>query len=359
MKSFRSKYPGLTEEQLQIKYKIWEREKERMRLLEESQNKKKIKDPFSKKDENDDMGAYDGSLDVNYAITGVISDASIVGSEISFIYSQNLKNVTKTTFSDSSGRFNIPRSFGSGTIVARGGMDTVLGIPYKGEFNIDAPFFHSYRSITPLTHIANHIWNGTPTRIPREAMSAVMDYIFHFMGVPHSDLNLDRMFNDDHVKLTMEGLQGAKEIQAINTLIEVHADLISGLKANYEGEFESIKIRTYREIGDALLTRVNGQDMRNYFENIFKFHISGQDKKYDNLCLSLLERASYEIKSALTDNELVSTSKIQAVNYMVKNEWSQKAIDMTQDSKITEKKLWDRIENQNTENVIPLINIPS
>jgi hypothetical protein len=33
MKSFREKYPGLTEEQIRIKYKLWEREKEREKHL--------------------------------------------------------------------------------------------------------------------------------------------------------------------------------------------------------------------------------------------------------------------------------------------------------------------------------------
>jgi hypothetical protein len=359
MKSFREKHPGLNEEQLQIKYKIWQREKERAKLLEEAENKKKYKDPFSKKNEDGEEGSYDGSLDVDYAHGGVVSDASILGAEVSFMYSQISGGITKTTFSDSAGRFIIPRSFGEGAISVRGGIDTIIGLPYTSHLLMDGIFFHSYRAITPLTHIANHIWNSTPTRMPREAMSSVIDYIFDFMGVPHSNLNIDSMFNDDHVKLTMEGLQGAKEIQAINTLIEVHADLISGLKANNQWEFEGIKIQTYREIGDALLTRVNGQEMSNYFQNVFKFHMSGQEKIHDNCCLSLLERASYEIKQSLSNDKLESTAKIQAVNYMVKNEWSQKAIEMTQDAKITEKKLWNGIENQNTEEVIPLINLPS
>jgi len=359
MKSFREKHPGLNEEQLQIKYKIWQREKDRAKLLEEAENKKKYKDPFTDDDEDDEMGAYDGSLDIDPGHGGVVSDAALVGSEVSFFYPPNFGGVVKTTFTDSNGRFIIPRSFGSGTISVRGGIDTVIGLPYTSHLHMDGPFLFSYRAITPLTHIANHIWNSTPTRMPREAMSSVIDYIFDFMGVPHTNLNIDRMFNDDHVKLTIEGLQGAKEIQAINTLIEVHADLISGLKANNQWEFEGIKIQTYREIGDALLTRVNGQEMSNYFQDVFKFHMSGQEKIHDNCCLSLLERASYEIKQSLSNDSLESTSKIQAVNYMVKNEWTQKAIEMTQDIKITEKKLWNGIENKNTEEVIPLINLPS
>lgn len=357
MENFREKHPGLTEEQLQIKYKIWEREKERIRLLEEAENKKKYKDPFSEKDENDEMGFYDGSLDVDSSNSGVVSDGPIEGAEINFIYSRASQGIIKTTFSDSNGNFIVPRSFGSGTVVIKGGNDTVLGIPYKGSLEMDAPFFHSYRAITPLTHVANHIWNGTPTRIPVEAMCAVVDYIFDFMGIPHSDLNISKIFNDDHIKLTLDDVQGAKQIQAINTLIDIYADLIGGLKANYEWELEPLKIQTYREIGNALLTRVNGQESTNYFENIFKFHISGQDKTHDKCCISLLDRARSEIISALSSNASDSTLKIQSVNYMVKNEWIFKALDMTKDSKMTSKKMWNSIETQNVESVIPLINI--
>ena len=49
MISFRAKYPGLSEDQLRVKYKIWQREKEIQRLLNEAEEKKKYKDPFSKK----------------------------------------------------------------------------------------------------------------------------------------------------------------------------------------------------------------------------------------------------------------------------------------------------------------------
>jgi hypothetical protein len=359
MENFRAKHPGLTEEQLQIKYKIWEREKERLRLLEESENKKKYKNPFQEKDDNDDIAIYDGSLDIDGSHTGLVSDAAIVGAEISFIYPQYTGGVTKTTFSDSEGKFLIPRSFGSGNIFIKGGMDTILGIPYTGAFAMDGVFFHNYSAVTPFTHVANHIWNGTPTRIPDEAMYAVMDYIFDFIGVPHSDLSdIKRMFNNDPVKLTIDNERGAKEIQAINTLIDIHADLISALKANYEWELEPLKIQTYQEIGNALLTRVNGQDLRKYFENIFKFHISGQEKNHDKCCLSMLERASYEIRDALKSDGLECTSKIQGVNFMVKNEWKIKALEMTQDPKINDKKIWETIQSKTPDEVIPLINVP-
>ena len=46
MKSFREKHPGLTEEQLKIKYKIWEREKEREREINEAEQKKDIVIPL-------------------------------------------------------------------------------------------------------------------------------------------------------------------------------------------------------------------------------------------------------------------------------------------------------------------------
>jgi hypothetical protein len=358
MKSFREKHPGLTEEQLKIKYKIWEREKERERQLNEAAKKKKYKDPFRRDDDDGEEGSYDGSLDVEQNYQGIVSDAAIADADVTFLYQQAVGTI-KYTKSDSNGNFSIPRSFGSGTIIVNGGIDSVTGIPYTGEFRMDGPFFHKYKAVTPVTHIANHIWNGTPSRIPEEAMNASMDYIFHFMGIPHTHIdNSHILFNGDHVKLTIDGFNGAKNIQAINTLIEIYADLIGALKANNIGEFAACKIQTYTEIGNGLLTRVNGQEMKEYFNNTFKFHISGQDARHDDCCLYLLDKAHTMIKSSLDKSEVESTAEIQAINYMIKNEWVEKALSMTEDNKIDPSKLWRDIKCKNAEEVFNKINLP-
>jgi len=358
VKSFREKYPGLTEEQLRIKYKIWEREKERERQLNEAERKRKYKNPFRRDDDDGEEGSYDGSLDVDYANHGIISDAAIVGADVIFQYPSTIGTV-KYTKSDSSGVFLVPMSFGQGNVIIKGGIDTVNGLPYTGEFRMDGSFFHKYRAVTPVTHIANHIWNHTPTRIPEEAMNASMGYLFDFMGIPHIDIDdKHRIFNDDPVKLTINGANGAKHVQALNTLIEIYADLIGSLKANSPSEIESFKVQTYNEIGNGLLTRVNGQEMRNYFNNTFIFHMSGQSERHDECCLYLLEKAQSMILSSLDKSDVESTAEIQAINYMIKNEWVDKSLNMTNDNKIDPNKLWKSIECKNTEEMLTKINLP-
>lgn len=357
MRSFREKYPGLSEDQLRIKYKIWQREKEIQRILNEAEEKKKYKNPFSKKNENGEEGAYDGALDINSSHTGVVSDAALVGARVDFIYAYS-GGLIKTAISDSEGRFNIPRSFGSGEIVVHGGIDSVNGLPYRGGFRIDPPFFSKYQAITPLTHIANHIWKNTATRIPQEALTIVLDYLPEFFGVKMGDID-HSIFCKDPVLCTLEGVSGAKEIQAINTLIEVYSELISGLKANHSSELEGLKLITYREIGDALLTRINGQESRNYFDNIFKFHISGQKKNHDNCCLELISKASDSIKESLELESVKCTENIQAINLAVKSEWTEKALIMTEDKGITRSDVWKDIENKKPEDLIDQLNIPT
>lgn len=357
MISFRAKYPGISEEQLRIKYKIWEREKETQRLLNEAEEKRKYKDPFSKKNDNGEDGAYDGALDINSNYTGVVSDAALVGARVDFLYAYS-GGLIKTAMTDSEGRFNIPRSFGSGEIVVHGGIDSVNGLPYRGGFRIDPPFFSKYQAITPLTHIANHIWKNTTTRIPQEALNIVLNYLPEFFGVKIGDID-HSIFSKDPVLCTLSGVSGAKEIQAINTLIEVYSELISGLKANHSSELQALKLITYREIGDALLTRINGQESRNYFENVFKFHISGQKKNHDDCCLELISRASDAIKESLDLGSVECTSNIQAINLAVKSEWTDKALIMTENKEITISDVWKDIENKKPEDLIDQINMPT
>jgi hypothetical protein len=357
MISFRSKYPGLSEDQLRIKYKIWQREKETQRLLNEAEEKKKYKDPFSKKNEDGEEGAYDGALDIISNHMGVVSDAALVGARVNFIYAYS-GGLIKTAISDSEGKFNIPRSFGSGEIVVNGGIDAVNGLPYRGEFRIDPPFFSKYQAITPLTHIANHIWKNTATRIPQEALNIVIDYLPEFFGIKIGNID-HSIFSKDPVLCTLNDVSGAKEIQAINTLIEIYSELISGLKANNSSELEGLKIITYREIGNALLTRINGQESKNYFDNIFHFHISGQKKNHDNCCLELINKASDVIKESLDLGSVACTENIQAINLAVKSEWTDKALIMTEDIGITISDVWKDIENKKPEDLINQINIPT
>jgi len=356
MISFRAKYPGLSEDQLRVKYKIWQREKETQRLLNEAEEKKKYKDPFSKKNEDGEEGAYDGSLDISSNHTGVVSDAALVGARVNFLYAFS-DGLIKTAITDSEGRFNIPRSFGSGEIVVSGGIDSVNGLPYKGGFRIDPQFFNKYSSITPLTHITNHIWTNTPTRIPEEALNVVLDYIPEFFGIKMGDID-HSIFSKDPVLCTLNGVSGAKEIQAINTLIEIYSELISGLKANNPSEVEGLKLITYREIGDALLTRINGQESKNYFDNVFKFHISGQKKNHDDCCLELINKASDVIKESLDLGSVQCTENIQAINLAVKSEWTEKALIMTEEEGITRYDVWNDIENKKPVDLINQINIP-
>ena len=356
MKSFRNKYPGLSENQLLIKYKIWQREKETQRLLNEAEERKKYKDPFSKKNDTGEDGAYDGALDVDGS-HGVVSDAALVGARVNFLYA-NSGGLIKTTITDFEGRFNIPRSFGSGEIYINGGIDAVNGLPYRGGFRIDPTFFNQYRAITPLTHITSHIWTNTATRIPQEALTIVLDYLPEFFGIPTDNID-HSIFGKDHVRSTLEGLSGAKEIQAINTLIEIYSELISGLKANHSSELEGLKIQTYREIGDALLTKINGQETEKYFENIFKFHISGQKKNHDACCTELINKASDIIKDSLDLGSSECTSNIQSINLAVKSEWTEKALIMTEDNGITKSDVWKDIENKKPEDLMDQINIPT
>lgn len=354
MKSFRDKYPGLSEEQLRIKYKLWEKEKEREKQLLESL-KKKDKNPFREDDEEGDTGLYDGSLDIG-GTQGIVSDAVLVGSTVTFIYNGG-EGLIKTTITDSDGKFVVPRSFGSGQIIVSGGIDAINGLPYKGELSVDGEFFHKYHAITPLTHIANHIWKNTPTRIPEEAMNVVLEYLPGFSGIPLDKINPDIMFNHDHVKLTLDGVEGAKNVQATNTIIEVCADLISSLKASTVDEIEGHKKQIYLEIGNALLTKINGQENTNYVEDIFKFHVTQMDEKYESCCSKLISKASSILLDSVNKDSIESTSNIQAINLAVKTEWSQKALEMTNDPNATPNKVWNSIENKTMGELITQINI--
>ena len=352
MKSFRDKFPGLTEEQIRIKYKLWEKEKEKEKEIRESIERKR-KNPFKEDDEGDEGGAYAGGLDLN-GTHGVVSDAALVSSDVTFSYSNGNKVFTKT---DSNGLFNVPRSFGSGYIIVDGGVDSVNGLSYKGQYRIDATFFHKYRAITPITHIASHIWDCTPTRTPEEAMNLVIENISHLTDIKIPNIDKGFIFNQDHVKVSLDGFEGAKEIQAINTIIEIYSDLIGALKSNSEDEIISNKIQTYKEIGNSLLTKVNGQESINYMDDIFKFHLSHQEKIHESCCSFLINKAIKSINKALLKDTIQATKEIQALNLAVKSEWCDKSLHMTMDYGATPQKIWDSIDKKNPLDLIDSINI--
>jgi len=353
MKSFREKFIGLTEEQIKIKHKLWEREKEKERLLRESLEKKR-RIPFKEDDEGDEGGGYAGSLDIGGS-HGVVSDAALVASDVTFHYNNGNKVFTKT---DLSGRFNIPRSFGSGFVIVNGGTDSVNGLDYKGQYRIDSAFFHKFLAITPITHIASHIWDCTPTRTPDEAMNLVIGNLSHLSEVKLPAIDKNLMFNDDHVKLSLRGVDGAIQIQAINTIIEIYSDLIGALKSNHESEIIANKIQTYREIGDSLLGKVNGQVSINYIDDLFKFHLSNQDKIHEKCCSFLINKAIKSINKALSKDIIESTKEIQALNYAVKSEWCNMSLNMTMDKGATPEKIWEGIEKKNPALLVNSINIP-
>lgn len=355
MKSFRDKFPGLTEEQIRIKYKLWEKEREREKELLESLKKKKS--PFRIKDDDGEEGFYDGSLDIYAGHQGVVSDAVLVGANI-FFRNDDLSVASKYSISDSEGRFNTPRSFGRGSVIISGGVDSVNGLLYNGQFVIDSAFYRNFRAVTPLTHIINHIWERTPTRIPKEATNVVNEFLNDFMPVKVGGLNHEILFNDDHVKLTINGIEGAKEIQAINTLIEIHSDLISSLIANNQNETNLLKLKVYDEIGNALLTKINGQESSKYFEDIFKFHYTGCKRKHEECCMELISKASDVILGSLEKDGIESTKEIQAINLAVKTEWCDKALHMTNDDSINKRIVWDSIEKKDPSDLISSINVP-
>jgi len=287
MKSFRDKFPGLTEEQIRIKYKLWEKEKEKEKEIRESIERKR-KNPFKEDDEGDEGGVYAGSLDLN-GTHGVVSDAALVSSDVTFSYSNGNKVFTKT---DSNGLFNLV--------------------------------------IENMSHL-------TDIKIP----------------------NIDKgfIFNQDHVKVSLDGFEGAKEIQAINTIIEIYSDLIGALKSNSEDEIISNKIQTYKEIGNSLLTKVNGQESINYMDDIFKFHLSHQEKIHESCCSFPINKAIKSINKALLKDTIQATKEIQALNLAVKSEWCDKSLHMTMDSGATPQKIWDSIDKKNPLDLIDSINI--
>jgi hypothetical protein len=346
MKSFRDKFPGLTEEQIRIKHKIWEREKIReMEILESL--KRKI--PFYKDDGDEDTGAWGFGGDINFH--GFVSDAAIKDATVTFLYPGGM---TKTTTTDQEGGFDTPLDFREGDIIVKGGVDTVTGIPYKGEFLIDAEFFFKYKSITPLTHIANQIWLNTDTQKPEEALDLLLNHITEFTGIKIGDFDKDNLFSKDPVKLSFDGEKGAKEIQAINTFLEIHTELMSGTESNKDHEVEYNKIKAYQKISSALLERINGTSTK----SLIDVNDMDVEEKYKDCFSTLLNKASDLIFEHLQKDHLEATKNIQAINLAVKKEWVDKTFVMTTREDINSELIWEEIQNKTPGSLISEIKVP-
>ena len=349
---FIQKYPGLSRNQINFKYEIWKREKERERFILESLKNKKI--PFSYKDGDQDTGDFSFILGGFSFGSGVVSDAPLSGAIITFVYPDGS---TKNTYSDPKGRFDLPHDFSYGDIISNGGIDIVTGLEYKGELKIDAEFFLSYNSITPLTHIANNIWLNTPTVHPHQVLEIVVNFLPKAFGLTLDNHNFLRILNDDPVRLTIEGFPGAKEIQALNTLIEIHSDLIGSTEANHQFEISHKKNKAIDRISDAILVDLRGQSSKNYFEDVFSFHDIEVQDRHKDCCKHLLDQASSIITDCLTLEDREATIKMQTLNYAVKSSWIDKALVMTQDKKASAEKVWDSIGKKDINNLMDQISI--
>lgn len=354
MKSFRDKFQGLTEEQMRIKYRVWEREKqmeeERQKSLFESE-KNKIK--FFQKEDDYDISDWSDVFDGQNQ-NGIVSDGPLSGAKVVFIYSEIH---SQETTSDEKGNFIIPWNFNKGTIVIKGGTDIVNGKDYRGEFRIDADFLNKYKAVTPMTHVANYIWMNTPTTAPEEAMDLVVNNLPGLLGVRLENIDKDKLFNDDHIKLTLEGVHGAKELQAINTILEVHTELVGNTIANNTEQIEAEKIKAYENIASMLLEKINSTDSS--IQNISLIEKSDLLETHKECCNSLIEKASTIILESLTQDSEETTKQIQSINMNIKTEWGEKAFEMTNDISINQESLWRSIENKTSENLINEIVLPT
>ena len=354
MREFIYRYPGLTPEQARIRHKIWlkEREEEEQRLLEAL----KRRDPFSSK-EDDDMGDYDSSLysdtqNGGMPVYGFVSDAPISGAKIIYSYSDGS---SKWGLSDTNGRFKPFSDFRSGDLIVSGGIDTVTGILFQGELIIDAEFFLKYKTISPFTHIANHIWNNTDTKTPEEAMDLILEHFPGFIGIPIESIDKDKVFNDDHVKLTLEDIDGAKEIQAINTLIEIYSEIIGNTRANNQGEILQMKKKVYDEIAIGLLHRISHLTGSVHSIDLHDLNISDTHKE---CCTDLIDKAYSLIIGSIGKDSINATKNIQAINMAIKSEWAQKALAMTDNSDANKENVWDSIINKDPSNLLSQVNLP-
>ena len=353
MGNFRERFQGLTEEQLRIKNRVWEREQflreaNERAIFEAEQNKFKDVVFFGRDDDNYDFGDWAGPFEGNGG-HGVVSDGPLSGATVSFHYN----GITITTLSDDNGNFQVPWTFKTGVVTISGGKDIVTGEDYKGEFKIDGNFFGKYKAVTPLTHIANHIWMNTTTDLPEQAMDLVLNSLPGLLGITLPEIDKDCLFNDDHIKLTINGVHGAKEIQAINTMLDIHAEIVGNAVATTNDEISSAKSTAYESIANQLLGNING--------NCSDLTVAENTELLDchkECCKTLIDKANAIIIKSVNKEVEESTKEIQSVNMAVKSEWSHKAFEMTNNEDITSNDLWKSIENKTHKSLINSVNIP-
>jgi uncharacterized protein YerC len=156
----------------------------------------------------------------------------------------------------------------------------------------------------------------------------------------------------------MEGVSGAKEIQAINTLIEVYSDLISSTQAMLQHQIQDFKVKVLNEIADAFLILINAQTTKKYTDHLFDFHEVTVSRNHKDCCLALLKEASSIIKDSIAQENIQATTTMQALNLLVKDEWTTKAFEMTNDNQINENNIWEQIHHRTPDLVVSSITLP-
>jgi hypothetical protein len=338
MKDFSRRFPGLSEEQIRIRKKIWDREQDLEKKLFEAKKGK----GYRLWDGDDDEGFYaDLQYDVIYR--GTVSDGPLRDSTITFLFEDGRKT---TTTSNTAGKFTIPGDFFHGDIVARGGIDTITGHNYIGEFSVDAEFFLRYTAITPFVHVANYVWLNTPTQTAYEAMEQSMRNIHKLTGVSFPVIETERIFNDDHVKMTVIGEHGAKELQIINMIFEAYSDILSHTYAKDSSEVLVYKKRAYELLGKKLLDSIYGKST-----NFFDFNLGDLKKDHEECCCLLVEKALNHIRECSNKSTYEISKDLQSLNSIIKSDWSKFTLMMTEDEDLSTQKMWDHINRKSIEDV--------
>ena len=334
MKDFSRRFPGLSEEQIRIRKKIWEREQEVQKKLFEAQKKK----VYRLWDGDDDEGFY-ADLQYDVIFRGTISDGPIQNSSISFLFEDGR---THSVSSDGAGKFWIPGDFFHGDVKAVGGTDTITGHQFIGEFSIDAEFFQHFTAITPITHVANYVWLNTPTKTPTEAMDLVIGNIHKVTGVSLPSIETYKIFNDDHVKLTYIEEPGARELQIINTIFETYADILGHSYALDRSEIFGRKKEVYNLISKKIMNAIYG----NSDFNLLDFHPGPLSNEHQECSCRLVEHTLNNIRSFSHKKGEEICKDLQSLNSLIKSEWSKFVLEMTNHKDTSVQKMWDSLQKK-------------
>jgi hypothetical protein len=161
------------------------------------------------------------------------------------------------------------------------------------------------------------------------------------------------LLGEDPIKSTLLGKEGSKELQAINTLIEIFSDIIGNTNATNEGEIIKCKNEVYSHISDQLLKKINGEDIGNLID------IRHYNLKENHLecCETLIENAKKNLIKCISDDCEKTTKEIQSVNLAIKSEWSKKAFDMTSDPECSITSIWKSIKSKKNDSLKDQINL--